>query len=402
MTRRSVRHTLAAVALAAAALLAAQAPGPAGAVPGATPAPIWSGLDARDYSGPIGAPGTLLAKTALDPALSLPGAGRAYRVLYASRDVHGAPATSTGAVFLPRTPAPAGGYPVIAWAHGTVGLADQCAPSAQPRSERDSTYLSHWLRQGYAVVATDYVGLGTPGLMNYLSGTVSANSVVDSVISAQHAGLPLAKRWAIVGQSQGAAAALNAARRANSLSKGSGLDYRGVVATGTPANIEHILWQAGPGFPPVTLPAALNAYVSYILAGFDDARPDLHTDRILTAQGRRAVRQARTLCYGELSEKLDGAKTADWFTRPITSIPGVQAALVDYMSTPYSGYDRPIFLGQGLRDMDVPAPSALSLYAQMKAAGQPVELHVYPDQDHSGTVLASLRDSTPFVARLLR
>ena len=38
----------------------------------------------------------------------------------------------------------------------------------------------------------------------------------------------------------------------------------------------------------------------------------------------------------------------------------------------------------------------------MKANNQPVELHVYPDKDHSGTVLASLKDSTPFVARIMR
>ena len=43
-----------------------------------------------------------------------------------------------------------------------------------------------------------------------------------------------------------------------------------------------------------------------------------------------------------------------------------------------------------------------SLYAQMLAAGQPVEFHLYPDQDHSGTVLASLPDSTPFLKRIMR
>ena len=39
---------------------------------------------------------------------------------------------------------------------------------------------------------------------------------------------------------------------------------------------------AGPGFPPITLPAALNAYTAYILAGFADARPDLDVDGVLT------------------------------------------------------------------------------------------------------------------------
>ncbi|SEE34024.1 Prolyl oligopeptidase family protein [Gordonia malaquae] len=397
-SRALVAAALAVVAAASTALVAPQAH----AEDAATGAPVWSGLDARAYNGPIGAHGTLISKTPLEQSVTLPAAGQAYRVLYASTDVHGKPAVSTGAIFLPKRPAPKGGYKVLAWAHGTVGLGDNCAPSAQPRSERDVAYLGHWLNQGYAVVATDYVGLGTPGLMSYLSGAVQASSTVDSVIAAQKAGLPLSRTWAIVGQSQGASAALNAARRATSISRGSGLDYRGVVATGTPANIEHIVWQAGPSFPPIGMPAGLSTYSAYILAGFGDARPDLHLDRILSAKGRSVVAQAKTLCYPELHATMAGAKVNTWFTRPISSIPGVQAALVKYMSTPYSGYDRPIFLGQGLKDMDVPAPSALSLYAQMRAAGQPVDLHVYPTQDHSGTVLASMKDSTPFLARIMR
>ena len=401
---RPLSTSLRAAAVAAVAAVALVAvPGVATADdPPPTPAPRLSGLDAADYAGPIGAPGTLIAKTPLDPALTLGDARAAYRILYASKDVHGRPAVSTGAIFLPRRPAPAGGHKVIAWAHGTVGLGDSCAPSTQKRSDRDAAYLGHWLRQGYAIVATDYVGLGTPGLMSYLNGDVQARSTVDAVIAASKAGLPLNRTWAIVGQSQGAGAALNAARRATALSRGTGLDYRGVVATGAPANIEHVVWQAGPQFPPVALPTGLNVYGAYIWAGFADARPDLKPESVLTAAGRRVVKAAATACYPEMAKLVDGAKLRDWFARPVTSIPGVQAALVDYMSTPYSGYDRPIFLGQGLKDMDVPAPSALTLYAQMKAAGQNVDLHVYPTQDHSGTVLASMKDSTPFLARILR
>ncbi len=367
-----------------------------------TTTPSWSGLDARDYSGPIGAPGTLLAQTPLNPALSLPAAGSAYRILYATTDVHGKPAASTGAIFLPRKAAPKGGYPVIAWAHGTTGLGDDCTPSALPRSDRDAAYLSHWLREGYAIVATDYAGLGTPGVMSYLNGEVAAHSVVDSVKAAQQTGLPLSKKWAIVGQSQGAGGAPNAARRATAYSRGSGLDYRGVVATGTPANIEHVIWQAGPAFPPVALPAGLNVYAAYILAGFTDARPDLRVESALTPRGRTVVSMAEKLCYSELADALTGERANTWFTRPLASVPGVQGALVEYMSTPYSGYDRPIFLGQGLLDTDVPVVSAGSLYAQMLAAGQPVDFRLYPGEDHSGTVLASIPDSTPFLARIMR
>ena len=377
--------------------------GLAQAYPPHDPTANWSGLDARSYSGTIPTrSGTLIQQTTLDDSLRLPGSSAAYRILYSTPDQHGRMATSTGDVQLPQGTPPPGGWPVIAWAHGTTGLGDDCTPSTYPRTERDSTYLGHWLRQGYAIVATDYAGLGTPGLMSYLNGAVAASSIVDSVKAAQQVGVPLSRTWAIVGQSQGAGAALNGANRASALSRGSGLDYRGVVATGTPANIELIIGLGGPGFPPVVLPGALNTYAAYILAGFTDARPDLHATRILTPFGREVLAKAKVLCYTDMTNYMTGKNLNAMFSAPISSIPGAQAALTEYMGTPYSGYDRPIFLGQGLLDTDVPAPSALSLYAQMRANNQPVELHVYPDKNHSGTVLASLPDSTPFLARIMR
>lgn len=99
----------------------------------ASAAPIWSGLDARNYSAVIPAPGSLIESVPLDPALSVPSASSSYRILYATTDQHSRPAVGTAVVFTPKTPAPDGGWPVVAWAHGTVGLGDDCTPSARPR-----------------------------------------------------------------------------------------------------------------------------------------------------------------------------------------------------------------------------------------------------------------------------
>ena len=73
---------------------------PAAATPThpANPAPTWSGLDTRQGTAPIPAPGGVAATTPLDPALSLPQAGRAVRQVYCTIDQHGAPAISPSAV----------------------------------------------------------------------------------------------------------------------------------------------------------------------------------------------------------------------------------------------------------------------------------------------------------------
>jgi hypothetical protein len=375
----------------------------AGQVPvavAATPEPAWSGLDARFYDGPIPAPGGLISSVPLDPALSLTGAASAYRILYSTIDQHDAPAVSTAAVFMPRGVAPDGGWPVLAWAHGTVGLGDDCTPSAQPRSERDDEYLSHWLDQGYAVVATDYTGLGTPGLMSYLNGVPTARSVVDSVAAAQYMDLSLSPRWAVVGQSQGGAAAVDTARWATEFSRGTDLDYRGVVATGTPANIDRTVRLAGPDFVVPDVGSIVNAYTAYILASLREARPDLGIDSVLSPAGLDAAARAETVCVQPLADELAHLTPAAFFTAPLDSIPGMGAALEEYMGTKTSGYDRPLFLGVGLLDRDVPPSSTLSFYDELVANGQDVELRVYPDEDHSGTVIASMADSTPFLKRV--
>ncbi|MBV5244515.1 prolyl oligopeptidase family serine peptidase [Mycolicibacterium sp. PAM1] len=372
-----------------------------GCAPGAgAVVPAWSGLDVRGYDAPVPAPGALLDAVPLDPALSVPGAGSAYRILYSTVDQHDRPAVSTAAVFLPRTPAPPGGWSVLAWAHGTVGLGDACTPSARERSDRDGDYLSHWLDEGYAVVGSDYTGLGTPGLMSYLNSVTTARGVVDSVLAAHHLDVDLSPKWAVVGQSQGGGAAVATARWATEFSAGSGLDYRGVVATGTPANVESIVKQAGPDMtvPPELGPMG-SAYTAYIVAALREARPDLDIDRVLTPAGREAADRAETLCAADLAGSLTDLSVPGFFTAPVTSIPGAADTIDAYMGIPSSGYDRPVFLGVGMRDRDVPPGLTLRFADALSANGQDVTLKVYPDADHSGTVLTSVPDSTAFLAR---
>ncbi len=158
------------------------------------------------------------------------------------------------------------------------------------------------------------------------------------------------------------------------------------------------------GGPDLQLPAELgpaaNSYTAYILAGFREARPDIDVNSVLTLEGVEAVDKAETVCKPQSDEELSGMTPTRFFSAPLASLAGVTEALDDYMGTPVTGYDRPIFLGAGLLDRDVPAKSSLVLYDQLQAHNQDVVLKIYPNDDHSGTVLASLPDTTPFLAAL--
>ena len=93
----------------------------------------------------------------------MPGA-TALRMLYVSERPDGTPAASGGMLFIPDSPAPPEGRPVVAWAHGTLGMGDACAPSrsANPLQDTDN-WLDQMMQLGWVVVATDYVGLGHAG-----------------------------------------------------------------------------------------------------------------------------------------------------------------------------------------------------------------------------------------------
>ncbi|PPJ24570.1 alpha/beta hydrolase [Nocardia nova] len=338
----------------------------------------------------------------LSAAATLPGSVDSQRILYTTSTVGNQPTVASAAVYFPPGPAPAGGWPVVAWAHGTVGLGDSCAYSiAGPGAvDRDWAYLGTWLKQGYAIVAADYAGLGTPGDHPYLNGVVEAHNVVDAVRAAVGHYSQLSRKWVVVGQSQGGGAAMFTARYATEFG-GPDLDYRGGVGTGVPAYIEDILMPLGPGIPPVKLSPHTTGYVLYILNGLRTTFPELGIESFLTDSGRNWLDRAKDECLTPLGDDLAaaGVVIGDLFTRPLSQIPNLHGLLSGYLGLPETGYDRPIFMGQGLRDTDVITPETLRYAGVLTANRQPLTFRIYPT-DHDGTVNASLVDSLPFVRGL--
>ena len=133
----------------------------------------------------------------------------AYRVLYRSTGLHGEPIAVSGVVIVPKGVPPAGGRPIVAWAHPTTGIVDRCAPSLARAFFRSVQGLQDMMNRGYAVAATDYPGLGTPGVHPYLVGESEARAVIDSVRAARSVpGVGDGRSFAVWGHSQGGQAAL--------------------------------------------------------------------------------------------------------------------------------------------------------------------------------------------------
>jgi Secretory lipase len=111
--------------------------------------------------------------------------GTAYRVLYRSTGLHDEPIAVSGILVVPPGPPPPDGRPIVAWAHPTTGIVPRCAPSLAIFAFQQIQGLRDMVERGYAVAATDYPGLGTPGPHPYLVGVSEARAVLDSVRAAR-------------------------------------------------------------------------------------------------------------------------------------------------------------------------------------------------------------------------
>jgi pimeloyl-ACP methyl ester carboxylesterase len=148
---------------------------------------------------PPGEPGQLIR---IQP-VSADAESTTLRIMYHSRDAQNRDRAVTGILTYPNAAPPEGGWPVVALANGTVGLASQCALSR--RGNPAPTFGV----EGVGVV-TDYIGLGPVGERHpYLSRPSEGHSVIDAVRAAR--ALPEAgagARWLAIGHSQGGHAAL--------------------------------------------------------------------------------------------------------------------------------------------------------------------------------------------------
>ncbi|MEV6559921.1 lipase family protein [Nocardia sp. NPDC051756] len=341
------------------------------------------------------APGTVTDQVELTGRFRVDGAETAERLTYWSRGPRG-PMQSTGVVYVPPGPPPPGGWPIVAYAHGTTGIADQCAFTLEPRVYYLDSLYPELLRAGYAVVISDYVGLGTPGTHPYLDGPSQARSVIDGVRAARAVAPALGTKWAVLGQSQGAQAALFTA----SLGPADApeLQLRGAAATGPPSNLELLIPLAGPWIPRLPLEKT-PAYVAMLLAGLRASAPELDVDSYLTPTGQEALRVVETECITEANARLADVPIGEMLAKPLDD-PALWAAARAMMRIPTDGYTIPLFVGQGLTDMEVPPPLTAKLLAELTLSGTDLETHLYPG-DHLGAARAALPDAVAFLHRVL-
>ena len=278
-----------------------------------------------------GAPGTVLRSEPsvfyLDPLKALRAPADVTRVMYTSANAQG-PTVVTGTILKPKAAwFGAGERPVVAYAVGTQGMADRCAPSKQlaAGTEYEGAFIKGLLARGYTVAVTDYEGLGTPGVHPYVDPRSLGRNVLDSVRAAQRLGIVTSTAPVLVsGYSEGGNAAAGALELASSYAPE--LKLKGGYAGAVPADLSRVA--------PKLDGSPYAAFLGYAVAALDDAEPQLRIRDLLNERGQQFLDRVQDSCLidGVASFAFTQTSTLTKDGRPIAdylSRPDIAAALAE-------------------------------------------------------------------------
>lgn len=350
--------------------------------------------------------GQLLRIENLTPSfIGQSSASAQYRILYSSTSAITPEKKSvvSGALFIPKGKAPKAGWPLLVWGHGTVGLADICAPSWAGRLAIGVEHLNKWLDAGFAVVASDYEGLGTKGAHWLINNPMLAYNLLDSASAALATNLNIDNQIILSGESQGGAGAYAAAAYAPKYAPH--LKIRGTVATGTIYRDRKAKQATTIRANPHEVVTAI-ALPMYSFIAAQSYNPDLQPEDVFTEKALPYVERARNTCIITLQRDVVSAGLT--FANALKEQPAIEyATTVNEMQEKFGYFptlkiNHPVFLATGANDRTPDVRGQLKLMQDSCNAGTVVEGHVYAGYGHSDAVPVSMKDAIPFAQKVLK
>ncbi len=332
-------------------------------------------------------PGALLRQAPFG-GYAVPKGATAVRILYHSLSADGADVATSGVVLIPAGQPPAGGWPVIAWAHGTSGVARMCAPSLEKDLEYGEEGLMPMVRAGFAVVATDYHGLGTEGPHEYVNKTAQARDVIYSIPAARAAVASIGHRWVVVGHSQGGLAAWSVAEMQATLHDP---DYLGAISVSGAADPRAILQAMGEPGDSAAFYLVYMAYAIHVRA------PEFKPSDMLLGQALQRYTNVTTkgcwyYAYASFLDAHGGPILKAGWDRTA----GAQKFLAaNELGTTAVGGPLLVLTGEA----DETVPLALVKATVRRACSRSIALafHSYPGLDHDPTMEKSTPDQLAWV-----
>src|SRR5208282_4517530 len=266
-----------------------------------------------------------------------------------------------------------------AWAHEFRGAARQCAPSLM-KNLGAGPILAMYANLGYAVVATDYSGLGADSGKAVMDMESNALDIIYSVPAARAAVAQMGGKWLAVGPFEGGLAAVAVAE-----SEVRDPHYLGSVVTSGVADAQqaHEHFAQSPSSNRLLLVLASSVKARY--PGFQVS--DMLQDKALPAYQRLAQ-----TCGGETepeftSEMLKPGWESNQFVKEFFSrnTPGERRA------------HSPLLVISGEADLAVPVEMSEKTVARMCKLGDRILFLKYPSLDASGVMGASVADQISWI-----
>lgn len=321
-------------------------------------------------------PGVLIRSEAF--ATDIPAGATGWRILYSTTAMDGSITVASAIV---ATPTGSRDAPVVAWAHGTTGSAMSCAPTLleQPFVAGALLFVDEVIAQGWALVATDYPGLGTKGPHGYLVGESEGRSVLDAVRAAQQLeAANLGSQTTIWGHSQGGHASLWAGGLASTYAPE--LDIVGVAAMSPASDLVGLL--SG-----LTQTKVGSVFGSFLITSWAAIYEDVALGDYVRPGARLLVDEASQRCLTDPST-LASVATALFADGTVWQGDPVHGALLERAieNTPRDMVAAPLLIGQGEAD-DLVLPEVQARFvAEQCAAGQVLEYRTYPALGHMEVV----------------
>ena len=301
-----------------------------------------------------------------------PEGAEGIRILYTTtRDGDDTPAVASAVVY---TPTGVEDAPVVAWAHGTTGQANGCAPSMESLDSGAMYVLDDVLTAGWAIVASDYTGLGTPGSHPYLIGEGEGRSVIDAVRAAAQSDLSLGEDTVVWGHSQGGHAALWAGGLWEDYAPE--LPLAGVAALAPAANVPAIIDSWGES-------RLSNIFSAYVLASYGQEYDDVAARDYIRPPAEATARALAARCLDDPGTAVSLTasllqETTIWAGGEIDG-PLRERAEENIPTTPIPA---PVLIAQGEDDAAIPLASQDAYTANRCGEGWELDYRTYPGLDH--------------------
>ncbi|RJQ80766.1 lipase [Pseudonocardiaceae bacterium YIM PH 21723] len=326
--------------------------------------------------------GTLIRSRAVDwypePFRVFKAPVHTYLMLHRSTSALGAPNAVSGLLVVPPIPWHGDGpRPVVAYAMGTQGLGDQCAPSYHMRTgtEVEIAFIAQAMTKGWAVAVTDYEGLGTPGTHTFATGQSEGRALLDTARAALQvpgAGLDPKSPVGIFGYSQGGQAAAFAAELHGSYAPE--LNVVGSAPGGVPADLPLMVQRNEGNFAAGLVLAAA--------VGLSTAYPDVPFGSVLNERGKELTAKVAAQCVAGLSLSAPFVRLNDLTTRPdVINDPAWQRRLAENKAGQLRP-DAPVYLYHAQLDELVPLQAGKELRARYCALGTDLQWTEVPLQGH--------------------